>query len=152
MHDGSHDRTFAIRPITLTYAPSSDHLITRAMLSLHCTTLAFVAQRTHPDIRHIARRSITYHCTTLAYCHFRTCMLSYEHFFHANIHKTDWEFLRSHDILVASDHATIVKGPYLCCAGTQIIWFLYMHIVAASMEIKYTYRERISVSGVLFCI
>ncbi len=108
--DGSHDRTFAVRSITLTHAPSSDHLTTRTMLSLHRTTLAFVAQRTHQNVRHIAR-SITYHCTTLAYWRFRTCVLSYKHFFHANIHKTDCEFLRSHDILVASYRAIIVKGP-----------------------------------------
>ncbi len=55
-HDGSHDRTFGVRPI--------DHLTTRTM-SLHRTTLAFITQRTHRDVRHIAR-FITYHCTTLA--------------------------------------------------------------------------------------
>ncbi len=43
-----HDRTFTIRPITLTHTPSTDHLITRTMMSLHRTTLAFVAQRTAP--------------------------------------------------------------------------------------------------------
>ncbi len=32
-------------------------------------------------------------------------------FFHANISKTDCEFLLSHNILVASDRATTVKGP-----------------------------------------
>ncbi len=53
-HDGSHDRTFTILPIILTHGPSTDHLITRTMLSLHRTTLAFVAQRTHQDERHIA--------------------------------------------------------------------------------------------------
>ncbi len=74
-HDGSHDRTFAVRPITLTHAPSSDHLTTRTMLSLHRTTLAFVAQQTHQDVRHIAR-SITDHCTTAAYWRFRTCVVS----------------------------------------------------------------------------
>ena len=79
------------------------------MLSLHRTTLAFVAQRTHQDVRHIAR-SITYRCTTVAYWRFKTCVLSYEHFFHANIHKTACEFLHSHDILVASARATIVKA------------------------------------------
>ena len=98
---------FAVRPIALTHVPSSYHLTTRTMLSLHRTTLAFVAQRTHQDVKHIAR-SITYHCTTLAYWGFGSCVLSYEHFFHANINKTDCEFLRSHDILVASDRATIV--------------------------------------------
>ena len=109
-HDGSHDRTFTIRPIILT---------TRTMLSLHRTTLAFVAQRTHQDVRHIAR-SITYHCTTLAYWRFRTCVLTFEHFFHANIHKTDYEFLRSHDILVASNRATIVKGPLMPVFGRSV--------------------------------
>ena len=64
-HDGSHDRTFVVSPIAVTHVPSSDHLTNRTMLSLHGTTLAFVAQRTHQDARHIAR-SITYHCTTLA--------------------------------------------------------------------------------------
>ncbi len=38
-HDGSHDRTFAVRPIALTHVLSYDHLTTRAMLSLHRTTL-----------------------------------------------------------------------------------------------------------------
>ncbi len=50
-HDGSHDRTFTIRPIILKHGPSKDHLITRTMLSLHRTTPAFVAQRTHQDVR-----------------------------------------------------------------------------------------------------
>ncbi len=81
-------------------------------MSLHRTTLAFLAQRTHQDLRHIAR-SITYHCTTVAYWRFRTCVLSYGHLFHANIHKTDCKFLHSNDILVASDRATIVKGPLM---------------------------------------
>ncbi len=76
-HDGSQ---FGIRLITVTHAPSSDHLTTRTMLSLLRTTLAFVAQRTHQDVRHIAR-SITYRCTTVAYWRFKTCVLSYEHFF-----------------------------------------------------------------------
>ncbi len=76
--------TFAVRPITLRHAPFSDHLTTRTMLSLHRTTLAFVTQRTHQDVRHIAR-SITHRCTTLACWRFRPCMLSCEHFFHANI-------------------------------------------------------------------
>ncbi len=80
MHGGSHDRTFAVLPIALTHMPSSDHLTTRKMLSLHRTKLAFVAQRTHQDVIHIAR-SITYHCTTLAYWRFRSCALSYELFF-----------------------------------------------------------------------
>ncbi len=92
-HDGFHDRMFIIRPIILTHGPSTNHLITRTMLSLHRTTLAFVAQRTHQDVRHIAR-SITYHCTMVAYWCFRTCVLSYEHIFHASIHKTDCKFLR----------------------------------------------------------
>ena len=70
-------RTFAVRPITLTHAPLFDHLTT---LSLHRTRLAFVAQRTHQDVRHIAR-SITYNCTAPAYWRFRTCVLSYKHFF-----------------------------------------------------------------------
>ncbi len=39
-HDGSHDRTFTVRPMALTHVPSSDHLTTRTMLSLHRTTLA----------------------------------------------------------------------------------------------------------------
>ncbi len=58
------DRTFAVRPIALTHVPSSDHRTTRTMLSLHVQH-PFVAQRTHQDVRHIAR-SITYHCATLA--------------------------------------------------------------------------------------
>ena len=69
--------TFAVRRITLTNAPSSDHLTNRTILSLHRTTFAFAAQRTHQEVRHIAR-SITYHCTTLTYWRFRTCVLSYE--------------------------------------------------------------------------
>ncbi len=105
----AHDRTFAIRPIALTHFPSPDHLTTRTRLSLHRTTLAFVAQQTHQDVRHTGR-SIAYHRTTFAYWRFRSCVLSYEHFFHANMYKTDCEFLRSH-ILVASDRETIVKGP-----------------------------------------
>ncbi len=64
-HDGSHDRAFTVHPIALTYVPSFDHLTTRTTLSLHRTILAFVAQRTHQDVRHVAR-SFTYHCTTLA--------------------------------------------------------------------------------------
>ncbi len=42
---------------------------------------------------------------------FNTYVLSYEHFFHANIRKTACEFRHSHDILVASDCTTIVTGP-----------------------------------------
>ena len=67
-----------------------------------------------PGRKHIAR-SITYRCITVAYWRFNTCVLSYEHFFHANIHKTACEFLHSHDILVASDRATIVTGPLGPC-------------------------------------
>ena len=40
------------------------------MLSLHRTSLTFVAQRTHQDVRHIAR-PITYHCTTVTYWRFK---------------------------------------------------------------------------------
>ncbi len=58
-------------------------------------------------------RAITYHCTTVAYWRFRTCVLSYEHLFRANIHKTNCEFLSSHGILVSSDRATIVTGPLI---------------------------------------
>ena len=79
-HECSHVRTFTIRPIISTHRPRTDHLITRTMLSLQRTTLAFVAQRTHQVIRHIAR-SITYRWTTVAYWRFNSCVLSYEHFF-----------------------------------------------------------------------
>ncbi len=124
-HDGSHDRTFTIRPIILTHGQSTDHLITRTMLSIHRTTLAFVAQGTHQDVRHIAR-SITYRCTTVAYWRFNTCVLSYDHFFHVNTHKTVCEFLHSHDILVASNRATIVTGPLPApCSRTRTLpWLL----------------------------
>ncbi len=130
MHDDSHDCTFTIRPITLTHAPSSDHLITRTMLSLRRTTLAFIAQRTHQDVRHISR-SVTYHCTTVAYWRLRTCVLSYEHLFHANIHTTDCEVLHAHDILVASDRAPVVKGRlrnftascWSQTKGSRLPWF-----------------------------
>ena len=54
-HDGSHDLTFVVRPITLTHVPLSDHLTSLTMLSLHRTTLAFPAQRTQQHVRHIAR-------------------------------------------------------------------------------------------------
>ncbi len=37
------------------------------------------------------------------------CFRTNVFFFHANIHKKDCEFLCSHDILVASAHATIAK-------------------------------------------
>ncbi len=112
-HDGSQDRTFTIRPITLMRAPSSDHLITRTMLSLRRTTLAFVAQRTHQELRHITR-SIIYHCTTVAYWRFNTCVLSYEYFFfHANIHKTDCEFRRSHDNWSHPIVQQLWKAPYI---------------------------------------
>ncbi len=136
-HDGSQ---FGVRPITLTHAPSSDHLTTRTMLSLHRTTLAFVAQRTHQDVRHIAR-SITYRCTTVAYWRFNTCVLSYEHFFHANIHKTACEFLHSHDILVASGRATIVTGPlaWLAILRATVLFsrafFMYRYVCICTFYI-----------------
>ncbi len=121
-HDGSYDRTFTIRPIILTHGPSTDHLITRTILSLHRTTLAFVAQWTHQDVRHIAR-SIKYSCTTAGYSPFNTCVLSYEHYFHANIHKTACEFLHSHDILVASDLQQLWQAPYRFIVGNVYIFW-----------------------------
>ncbi len=70
-----------VRPIALTHVPSSDQLITRTMLPLHRTTLPFVAQRRHQDVRPMIARSITYLCTTFAKWRFRSYVLSYEHFF-----------------------------------------------------------------------
>ncbi len=126
MHDGSRSWSyFHHSPIILTHGPLTDHLITRTMLSLYHTTLAIVAQRTHQDVRHIAR-SITYDWTTVAYSlRFRICLLSYEHLFHANIHKTDCEFLCSHDIC-----ATIVQqlwqAPSVVRSGQGRTLVLYL--------------------------
>ncbi len=107
MHGGSHDRLFAVRPIALTHAPSSDHLTTRTMLSLHHATLALVAQPGHKTYRKIYYISLH---TTPGH-NARLLAPQNVRFFHAKIYKTDCEFLRSHGILVASDRATIVKGP-----------------------------------------
>ncbi len=105
-HDSSLDRTFTIHPIILTHSPSTDHL----MLSLHRTTLPFVIQRTHRGRK--TYRMIHYISShngrLLALEHVRAFVRA---FFHANIHKTACEFLHSHDIFVACDHATIVTGP-----------------------------------------
>ncbi len=127
--DGSHDRTFTIRSVTLTHAPSSDHLITRTILSLYRTTLAFVAQRTHQDARHIAR-SITYHSLhngwILSLQNVRAFVRTF--FFHANIHKTDCEFLRLNDILVASDRATIAKGSLIIYFTGWVVIETHSHL------------------------
>ncbi len=79
------------------------------MLSLRRTTLAFVAQRTHQDETYRKIYYISLHTTPGHNA--RLLAPQNVRFFHAKIYKTDCEFLRSHGILVASDRATIVKGP-----------------------------------------
>ena len=43
------------RPIALAHVQSSDHLVSRAILSHYLSTVAFIVQQSHIDARYIAR-------------------------------------------------------------------------------------------------
>lgn len=71
-YHGTHDRTSAPRPIALTPVQSSDHLITRDILSHYLTALAFTVQQSHIDTRYIARfNAFASHNVSFGACVFR---------------------------------------------------------------------------------
>ncbi len=111
MHDGSHDRMFAIRPITLMHIPLFDHLTTHTIAVASSYNTRFCCKTNTPG--HKTYRKIYYISLHNARLMALQIVRAFKRaLFSCNIYKTDCEFLRSHDILVLSARATIVKDPY----------------------------------------
>ena len=103
------------RPIAMAHVQSYDHLITRAILSHYLATLAFIVQQSHINARPIAR----FNAFASQNGRFRSCDRCATTFFicdyFGNSLRSRSKFFDSHDYLVASDRAPMVKGPLNVC-------------------------------------